>query len=150
MLTLYTVDLENPTGDPLSQGMSPPSTFRVSGSDPSVTTSDIVRCLANLTDTERHFEIVWVDDCTFMVAARSKGGNGLLERFGQEIQEALKRRFPTADICTLEEHLKAKEATEKSEERSMWSAFWGLFGYRKRGNDGFDGNEPNPKRRRVS
>jgi hypothetical protein len=43
----------------------------VAGIDPAITTLDIVRCLSNIMDmAERrvHFEIVWMDDQTFMVA----------------------------------------------------------------------------------
>ena len=66
------MDLENTAEDPLSRGMLPESTYRVEGIDPSVSTRDIVRCLSGLFDhTGRriNFEIVWVDDTTFLVAA---------------------------------------------------------------------------------
>ena len=58
--------------DPLSRGMLPESTYRVEGIDPSVSTRDIVRCLSGLFDhygRRVNFEIVWIDDTTFLVAA---------------------------------------------------------------------------------
>jgi hypothetical protein len=75
---VYNFDLENPFLDPLRCGLSTGSTYRVAGIDPAITTLDIVRCLSNKMDTaERrvHFEIVWMDDQTFMVAARHASGN---------------------------------------------------------------------------
>jgi hypothetical protein len=48
------------------------TTYRVSEIDPSVVTRDIVQCLSGLTDScGRHvdFEIIWIDDTTFLVAA---------------------------------------------------------------------------------
>jgi hypothetical protein len=156
MLTMYTIDLENPLSDPLRHGLSTASTYRVAGIDPSVTTSDIVRCLSNLTDmvgSRVHFEIVWVDDRTFMVAARHAGGDDeTLQRHGQLILTALQRRFAMEDICTLEQHMAAtSNAVEAIEdERSWWSKFLGLFGYQKRKFDGMDENDPSAKRRRTS
>ena len=156
MLTLYTIDLENPSSDPLRRGLSATSTFLVAGIDPSVVTSDIVRCLSNLTDSpERrvHFEIVWVDDQAFMVAVRNTSGDDeTLQHHGRLILSALRRRFAVEDICTLEEHIAAKsKAAEAGEDQgSWWSAFWGLFGYRKRKFDGAEGGELCSKRRRTS
>jgi hypothetical protein len=156
MLTLYTIDLDNATSDPLRHGLSTASTYRVAGIDPAITTSDIVRCLSSLTDTvERrvHFEIVWVDDQTFMVAARHSTGNDeTLQRHGQLILSALQRRFAVEDICTLEQYMAAtsKAAEASEDEGSWWSAFWGLFGYHKRKFDDMAGDEPNAKRRRTS
>lgn len=157
MLTLYTIDLENPSSDPLRRGLSATSTYLVAGIDPSIVTSDIVRCLSNLTDTlERrvHFEIVWVDDQTFMVAARhASGDDETLQHHGRLILSALQRRFAVEDICTLEEHMAAsmsKAAEAGEDQRSWWSAFWGLFGYRKRKFDGMEGGELRAKRRRTS
>jgi hypothetical protein len=93
MLTLYTIDLENPSSDPLHRGLSATSTYLVASIDPSINTSDIVRCLSNLTDSQEHrvhFEIVWVDDQTFMVAARHiSGDDETLQRHGRLILSAL-------------------------------------------------------------
>jgi hypothetical protein len=71
-LSPYTIDMESPTSDPLGRGMSPRSTFRVAGMDPSVTTRDIVRCLTGLVDSQGqrvNFEIIWIDATTFLVGA---------------------------------------------------------------------------------
>jgi len=142
MLTLYTIDLESPLSDPLSRGMSPSNTFRVEGIDPSVTTRDIVRCLSNLdNETRVNFEIVWVNDCTFMVAAQHVpdnvgGGRGAVQqplllndnenweeapsstlvRHGQLIREALVRRFQKETIITLKEHLEQLDKAQQEEE----------------------------------
>jgi poly(A)-specific ribonuclease len=108
MQTMYTVDLEEAV-DPLSRGMSAATTFRVGGSDPSVTTRDIVRCLTNLSNDDSvrvHFEIVWVDDTTFLVAARDVENPETLQAQGVQILRALTDRFTNASICTLEEHFK--------------------------------------------
>jgi hypothetical protein len=156
MLTLYTIDLENPSSDPLRRGLSATSTYLVAGIDPSINTSDIVRCLSNLTDSQEHrvhFEIVWVDDQTFMVAARRiSGDDETLQRHGRLILSALQRRFAVEDICTLEKHMAAtSNAAEVGEDQgSWWSAFWGLFGYRKRKFDDVEGGELSAKRRRTS
>jgi len=139
MMTLYTIDLESPLSDPLSRGMSPSNTFRVEGIDPSVTTRDIVRCLSNLdNETRVNFEIVWVNDTSFMVAAQHipddvvGGGRGMLSpddgngessgdasttltRHGQLIREALVRRFRKETIITLKEHLEKLDETEQEE-----------------------------------
>jgi poly(A)-specific ribonuclease len=75
-MSMFTMDLEQPTsGDPLSRGMLPDCTYRVADIDPSISTRDIVRCLQSLTDDSGrtvNFEIVWVDDTTFLVAANYK------------------------------------------------------------------------------
>jgi poly(A)-specific ribonuclease len=163
MLTLYTIDLENATEDPLRRGLSPTSTYRVSGIDPAITTSDIIRCLSNLVDQvleqQVRFEIVWVDDRTFLVAARTQDDDDTLQRHGELIHMALRRRFACEDICTLDQYLQATAAAEEAKQRTeesgggMWSSFLGLFGYGKNKRkseewDGMDG-EPSAKRRRT-
>jgi hypothetical protein len=84
----YTIDLEQPSlsststlstskgplviTDPLSKGLSPSATFRVTCADPSVTTRDIVRGLSTLIDSQGdavNFEVIWINDRSFMVAA---------------------------------------------------------------------------------
>jgi poly(A)-specific ribonuclease len=163
MLTLYTIDLENATEDPLRRGLSPTSTYRVSGIDPAITTSDIIRCLSNLVDQvleqQVRFEIVWVDDRTFLVAARTQDDDDTLQRHGELIHMALRRRFACEDICTLDQYLQATAAAEEAKQRTeesgggMWSSFLALFGYGKNKRkseewDGMDG-EPSAKRRRT-
>eukprot|EP00562_Extubocellulus_spinifer_P020473 CAMPEP_0178602026 /NCGR_PEP_ID=MMETSP0697-20121206/34724_1 /TAXON_ID=265572 /ORGANISM="Extubocellulus spinifer, Strain CCMP396" /LENGTH=544 /DNA_ID=CAMNT_0020240169 /DNA_START=1 /DNA_END=1631 /DNA_ORIENTATION=+ len=81
MTTMYTIDLENEHGDDLSKGMLPETTFRVSGIEPSIKTRDIMVAIRSGLDRELatgsgsaerpSFDIVWIDDVTFMVATRS-------------------------------------------------------------------------------
>jgi hypothetical protein len=52
------------------------STFRISNIDTSITTRDSVRCLTGLFDDAGRsvtFEIVWIDDTTFLTAASCRG-----------------------------------------------------------------------------
>lgn len=186
MLTLYTIDLENATNDPLRHGLSPSSTFRVSGIDPSITNGDIIRCLGNLVEPndelvarQVRFEIVWVDNTTFMVATRTPeealqdvnvDEEDLLQRHCTLIYNALKRRFALNEIITLKEYLLSEEKKNQEEEAkklekeqqedesssSLWASFMGLFGYgtKKRKSGEWNGNaedddEPQAKRRRV-
>jgi CAF1 family ribonuclease len=78
-MSLYTLDLELLTNnDPLAQGMSRQSTYRVSGFDKSLTTADIVRCLSGLRDMSNRlitFEILWIDDTSFLAAAIYRNTN---------------------------------------------------------------------------
>lgn len=166
MLTLYTIDLENPTSDPLRHGLSPSSTFRVSGIDPAIHNGDIIRSLSGVVDNDRpvRFEIVWVDSTTFMVATRSQDGQATLQRHGSLLEHALRRRFVQEDICTLQEYLDAttkrqvdqeQDTIQKGEEStSMWSKFLGMFGYgsKRKASEDWDGtdDEPQAKRRRTS
>ena len=72
-------------------------------------------------DREVHFEIVWVDDTTFLVAASFRGGGGatdemeaILHDHGRIILGALRVRFPTESIVVLESHLRAVEAASEN------------------------------------
>lgn len=70
-MSMFTLDLEA-NEDPLSRGMQPETTFRVSGIDTAVATRDIVQCLSDLQDSKSRrvdYEIIWIDDTTFLVAA---------------------------------------------------------------------------------
>jgi hypothetical protein len=76
-MSMYTMDLEESRDDrdPMSRGMLPEFTYRVADIDKAVSTRDIVRCLAGTMDTsgrQVNFEIVWIEDTTFLVAASSR------------------------------------------------------------------------------
>jgi hypothetical protein len=82
-----------------------------------------------------------------------------LQRHGELIHMALRRRFACEDICTLDQYLQATAAAEEAKQRTeesgggMWSSFLALFGYGKNKRkseewDGMDG-EPSAKRRRT-
>lgn len=156
MLTMYTIDLENRTDDPLSRGMHMDAAFRVAGSDPSVATRDIVRCLTSLTspfpNTRLHFEIVWIDDTTFLVAARDEGDLDRLLTHGTMIEAALRNRFSTSAVVGLREYLQAKEEevlrSKKRKATAPWS-LWKWLGFANE--DDVDDKEGNPnKRRRIN
>ncbi|KAL7565338.1 hypothetical protein ACA910_014617 [Epithemia clementina (nom. ined.)] len=122
-MSIYNLDLEDSERDPLCRGMRSETTFRVSSIDPSITTRDIVNCVSGLYDKGGrpiNFEIIWVDDTTFMVAAtyrvrRSENNNdeandeAILQEHGELIQYALKRRFDSSTVISLEEHLQNSE-----------------------------------------
>lgn len=154
MVTMYTIDLEDPNEDPLSRGMHVDAAFRVSGSDPSVATRDIVRCLTSLTspfpNTRLHFEIVWIDDTTFLVAARDEGNLERLLRHGSMIEAALRERFTASAVVGMRHHLQQKEEEVESKKRKAtpWS-LWKWLGFAKNEEEEEEEERPN-KRRRVS
>jgi len=149
MQTLYTIDLERHgwNSDTLSRGLNMSTTFVVSGIGSSVFTRDIVRVLMPVMDFEDDdyvgsdensnrggrqvgYEIVWIDETSFMVAAKSPGYGtsrvlastdanadyvieSTLQRHGVYIKNALERRFPTQTIVTLEEYHKARQNCNK-------------------------------------
>ena len=134
--SMYTMDLEKKR-DPLCKGMDERSAFRVSGFDPSVATRDIVATLSGLIDQNGNrvnFEIVWLDDTTFIVAARSLLDDLLLEH-GILIRDALKQRFKESTITSLatltDEKVQDRKATNdvegQSGKRSFFSRVMGLF-----------------------
>ena len=173
-MSMYTMDLEEPSRDPLSRGMLPESTYRISGIDPSVSTRDIVRCLSGLhDDTGRkvNFDLVWVDDVTFICAASYRvpqtiATNGtigvaagasettlVLKEHGRLILQALRIRFPTESIVGLDEYLLSLEkasAANAQDDGSWISRIWSMFGFGKTKRK-FNGlEEPPAKRRRVN
>jgi poly(A)-specific ribonuclease len=173
-MSMFTMDLETATvGDPLSMGMLPDCTYRVAGIDPSVSTRDIVQCVSALRDDSGrtvNFELVWVDDTTFLVAANYKksetdapledgevGGESVeedmtavLKDHGKRLFEALRIRFPIESIITLEKHLKSLE--KKKAKPTFMSRVWNLFGFgpKKRDAAEAEGDGPAPKRRRMN
>jgi hypothetical protein len=153
MMAMFTIDfecLDYGGVDPLRRGMTATSTFRVSGIDPSVATRDVVRCLSHLTDSQGrqvNFEIVWVDDTTFMVAASYlpktlfKPCDDIINEHGQIILNRLCHRFTKEVILTLEEYWQEQARHEQylldeAQDRlfanstsSWWSRLWShVFG----------------------
>jgi len=147
MLTMYTIDLLQEE-DPLSRGMHINTTFCVSGSDASISTRDIVQCLASLTAAPTaeggglHFEIIWVNDTTFFVAAREDEEERNLERLqhhGKLIHEALCARFTTSKIVCLRDYNQQRKQIDCDENdsrsieeptkkrKSLWK-IWTWFG----------------------
>lgn len=153
-LSPYTIDLECPGSDPLGRGMSHESTFRVANIDPSVSSRDIVKSLSGLVDSNKqrvNFDVIWIDDTTFLVGAQIVSFRESDERFeehGGLLLEALKKRFNKTEIVTTLRPIAEKPA------KNFWN-LWGFLG--DDNNDGGDGTtekteeETRPlKRRRVS
>jgi hypothetical protein len=143
-LSPYTIDLESPTSDPLGRGMSLQSTFRIAGIPPSVTTRDIVGCLTGLVDSrgERvNFEIIWVDDTTFLVGAMLQDcrDESRFQEHGDTLLKALCDRFRNEIIQPLE------PPKESKMQPSFWN-LWGWFGPTKR-SSAVEDDRPNKKRR---
>lgn len=169
MQTLYTIDLEKhgKDSDPLNRRLRMATTYRVSGIDSSVYTRDIVRVLMNVRDTNPEaaaadihdnnveedtvgsqkvgYEIVWIDDHSFMVATRSPGYGrnqvvlspdaaaeksieSTLKRHGALIRSALQTRFPTQTIVTLEEHFMGSKTSEGRGRSGSIGVVGNLFG----------------------
>ena len=105
--------------DPLNECMSYTTIYCVKGIDTSVNTRDIERALKNITDENEvtvAFEIVWVDDSTFLVATRCPPkSHDLLTRHGLLLLSALKRRFPKQSICNFQEFLVQKQQLKDSQ-----------------------------------
>ena len=145
-LSPYTIDLESPMSDPLGKGLSPLSTFRVSDIDPSVSSRDIISCLSGLTDSQNkrvNFDLIWVDDTTFLVGAQLIEFHYDEKRFkehGKIVLNALKSRFHKGEIIVPLVPPATKEPT-----KNLWN-LWGLLGSSSSGND--EEERPN-KRRRV-
>lgn len=119
-----------------------------------------------MTDTQNreiNFEIVWIDDTTFLVAASFRGQNAvgdemesILRDHGQSILEALRGRFSNGEsIVLLETHLQMLQEARpnvRAPKRNWFGralAFFGL-GDKKRANDPSTGDEQSNKRQRVS
>lgn len=142
MQSIYSVDLENATDDPLCRGMLAESIFRISNLDPSLTTRTIVHCLSDLVDSQSNrvsFEIIWVNDATFLVAASRKSSRprtfgipplqeasltievDVLQEHGRLILKALKARFPEESIVSWHEYV-ASLGIKATEEPITWTA----------------------------
>lgn len=145
-MSMYTMDLEQ-LDDPLSRGMLPETTFRVAGIDPSVSTRDIVRCLANLQDADNrrvNFEVIWLDDTSFLVATSFPEDTDVLHIHADLIHQALKQRFSKERIITL------KQVLAESRARPGWlSRLWNWIPGKRGTTEGDDGSERPAKRMRT-
>ena len=146
-LSPYTIDLETGS-DPMRRGMSRESTFRISNIDPSVNTRDILQCVKGLLDSNERqvqFELIWVDDTTFLVGAMVRSGRkDVIQEHGNIIFQAVAERFETVEC--LKGLVKATSSDRKKRESSGFWNLWGLFGKKNFDND--EDSRPN-KRRRV-
>lgn len=85
---------------------------------------DIVGALTGLKDESEqavYYDIVWIDDTTFLVATKLNGAEATVEaseatlrQHGEIILVALRNRFPTESITSLENHLLALEEEKKA------------------------------------
>ncbi len=147
-LSPYTIDFENPESDPLGRGMSHQSTFRVANIDPSVSSRDIVNCLSGLVDSNNqrvNFDVIWIDDTTFLVGAQIVSLHESDERFkehGGLLLEALKTRFNKTETVT------PLLPVVKKPENGLWN-LWGFLGDRNSNESSEEESRPQ-KRRRVS
>ena len=92
MQTLYQIDLES-IKDPMSRNMKSERTFRISNIDPTLRTNDILQRVSG-----RNYEIIWVDNTTFLVAAIEEEDTSTMEAFMQRI-------FPSYDVECLSDYL---------------------------------------------
>eukprot|EP00934_Nitzschia_sp_Nitz4_P006019 Nitzschia sp. Nitz4//scaffold13_size275219//72416//74749//NITZ4_000858-RA/size275219-augustus-gene-0.257-mRNA-1//-1//CDS//3329535966//6009//frame0 len=142
----YTIDLESQGSDPLCNGMSPYSTYRVSDIDPSVTTRDIISCLNGLEDSSGNrinFEIVWVNDVCFIVGATLQSPDeALFREHGKKILDALNQRFQRETIKAFAE----PPVEEKAPSSGLWN-LWGLLGSSKPSSEDVEESRPGKRRR---
>ena len=157
-LSPYTIDLKT-DDDPLGKGMSFHSTYKVTNIDESVSTREIVRCLAGLFDERGDrvdFEIIWVNDTTFLVAAMVVNARNkpveieLFKKRGNILLQALSSTFSEATITCLIDtkgDSGSKDGQDSRKTSSMWN-LWAYFGKKKRRSD--DDGQRKVKRRRIS
>jgi hypothetical protein len=163
-LSPYTIDFESPLSDPLGRGMSATSTFRVSDIEATVSTRDVVRCLTGLVDSHGgrvNFELIWVDDTTFIVGAMLPNCRDMarFEEHGKILLEALSETFHRNEtVQNLQESLQQKlnlgdhNGKNTSKRSSLWN-LWGVLGSKKKKRsdghqeEGADGRTK--KRRRI-
>ena len=116
-MSMFNLDLEDGEKDPLSYGYQGSSIYRVLGINSSVTTRDIFHGVSRFCESQGrrvNFEIIWIDDTTFMVAVCRPNNGGtneeaILAENGQLVEDALKRRFTDAIVITFEEHMRNVE-----------------------------------------
>lgn len=148
MQSIYSVDLENAHDDPLCQGRIADSIFRISNFDPSVTTRTIIQCLSHLEDSSSdrvNFDIIWVDDATFLVATSRKvssrevtlqGGHKsssslelqTLREHGKLILNSLRERFPREHIVCWADYISSARVQNVMEESPWTTRIRQLFG----------------------
>jgi hypothetical protein len=163
MQSIYAVDLET-VDDPHCRGMIPESIFHISNFDPSVTTRTIIQCLSDLVDTRGenvNFELFWCNEITFLVAAMSKGSprsaarDSILLEHGKLILQAMKLRFPSANIVSWVGRNRGEKQVGSTWTSRVVNILQRMMGWRssnaaKRENDAVGYVvEPLPKRRRI-
>lgn len=178
-MSLYTIDVEEDSNDPLQSGMLPESTFRVTGIDPAVSTRDIIRVLSPITyDGVRvQYEIIWIDDTTFLVAVSFRQGmlgitgggpqqqqqqhpppdlataRQIIRQQGAVVERALGARFISDNVVSLKDHLKKMEESRQQQKEdaspSVLARLAGLFGFGKRKSTEEEADSPQTKRRRL-
>lgn len=166
-MSMYTMDLDSVVSDPMSRGMLPEATYRVSGIDPAVSTRDIVRCLGGLTDNAGrpiNYELVWIDDTTFLAAAACRELSEIALSFvddeafrrvvfehGLIVKQALARRFAQDEmIQPLPEYLAKLKARKEESHPSVFSRIARMFGLGTK-RELEDETEQRPgKRRRIN
>jgi hypothetical protein len=142
-LSPFTIDLETPC-DPLGNGMSEFSTFRVSKINSQVTTRDILDCVRGLTDSRLravNIELFWVDDTTFLVGAQITAlqpDEDVFKEHGKILLLALEARF-----CNGEEIKFFVPPSSCESSKTIWN-LWGLLGWGKS-----EGEDRPIKRRRL-
>mmetsp|Transcript_35305 Transcript_35305/g.85630 ORF Transcript_35305/g.85630 Transcript_35305/m.85630 type:complete len:666 (-) Transcript_35305:2327-4324(-) len=152
-LSPYTIDLESPGSDPMGNGMSRESTYRVAGINSSVSTRDIVRCLTGLNDSDGgrvNYEIIWIDDTSFLAGAKIPNcqEKELLLKHGMIIENALSVTFRNGE--TIEALGDDDSKMDCDDSSSIWN-LWGIFGTQRKRSSIDDGNAaPSAKRRRTS
>jgi len=130
--TLYTIDLNDiTTEDPLRKGIDANNIFYVTGIGISKTVSLAIgkHLRRNSPEVRVMFEVIWVDDYTFLVVTRLPHTWGSLiprndvereeirqqlDADGTLIRMALLSNFPTHSIVTLKDYLSSARQTSKA------------------------------------
>jgi len=171
-MSMFNLDLEisGVNDDPLCRGMNKNASYRVANTPQSTNTRDIINCLSRQMDRTGRpvvFEIVWIDDTSFIVAAsyrpngthnnRQQNGSGdeVLMEHGRIIHNALKDRFPNSNISSMAQYLEEQEkkrlaaAAETPSEPSVVSRMLNWIGINV-GSSSQQGTEgPATKKRRL-
>lgn len=121
------------THDPLQRRLIPEAILRISELDCSATTRTIIHSLSNLRDSQSNrliYEIIWINDTTFLVAAINNSESGcsaeVAKEYGQCILEALRKEFPTQKIQFWDDYVASLRGQVTGGDTS-WMAKLGLF-----------------------
>jgi hypothetical protein len=157
-MSIFNTDLESadPYMDPMKSGFTIDTTFRVNGIDKDTGTRDIVRNLQGMHDQQGNvvnYEIIWVDDATFMVAACCKSADPfqdlepVLRAHGEIVFTRLKAIFRRQKVQPLQSYY----AEQQSGGGSWMSGFLTALGFgMKRSFDGLESPQDGKKRARRS
>jgi len=118
------LDLNSSDSDQYKRGLHPRFIFRISGIDSAVKDRDIRAALERL-----YFDILWVDDVTFLIAAKGEffmPENCTLEtdfpiyyRMARTIQDKLESRFGSDRVTTLEQYLEEGDQRTTKRKRGI-------------------------------